>query len=328
MSAGPVFVTGGSGMLGRRVIAALVADGRTVRALARSGRSSAAVAAAGAKPILGDLADLDAVRAGLAGCTSLVHCAARMEGGGQFSAYVADNLTGTKHMLDAAAAAGVARFVHVGAAMSLLGSAAIDGADETWPLHEPKCSGYVRTKTLADRAVRAAATDEFTTIVIRPAWVWGSPDDPQLLAIAGAVRAGRMRLIDHGRHEIVTSHIDNVVSAIVLALDHGEPGAAYYVFDDAPITIKDFLSGLMRTQGLDLPRASIPAPLARALASAMETTWKVLRRPGTPPITRLLVALSSRPFLVSDQLARTELGYQPVIARTDGLSRLHAATPN
>jgi len=64
MSAGPVFVTGGSGMLGRRVIAALVADGRTVRALARSGRSSAAVAAAGAKPILGDLADLDAVRAG------------------------------------------------------------------------------------------------------------------------------------------------------------------------------------------------------------------------------------------------------------------------
>jgi len=36
-----------------------------------------------------------------------------------------------------------------------------------------------------------------------------------------------------GRHEIVTSHIDSVVSAIVLALDHGEARRRYYMFDDA-----------------------------------------------------------------------------------------------
>jgi nucleoside-diphosphate-sugar epimerase len=61
-----VFVTGGTGTIGSAVIAELLANGHTVLALARSDGSAQAVAAAGAEPLRGALADLDALRSGVA----------------------------------------------------------------------------------------------------------------------------------------------------------------------------------------------------------------------------------------------------------------------
>lgn len=70
-----VFVTGGSGRIGRAVLAELVAHGHSVRALARSDRSAAAVRAAGAEPVPGALADLAAVRAGAGRADGVIHLA-------------------------------------------------------------------------------------------------------------------------------------------------------------------------------------------------------------------------------------------------------------
>jgi nucleoside-diphosphate-sugar epimerase len=50
----------------------------------------------------------------------------------------------------------------------------------------------------------------------------------------------------------------------------------------------------------------------------------MLRRPGSPPVNRELVKLNGEPFVVSDQKARRELGYVPVITRDAGLERLLA----
>jgi len=330
MTACPVFVTGGSGVVGRHVVAALVRRGTPVRALARSARAAGIVTAAGAEPVPGELGDRDALRRGLTGAAAVIHCAARLEQGGPRAGYLTDNLHRTVEVLESARACGVGRFVHIGAAMCLLGGPPVDGADETWPLREPGYSGYIISKTRADAAVRAANSPGFTTVVVRPGWVWGTVDDPQLRETAQAVRAGKMRLIDHGRHRIVTSHVDNTVEAVVLALRHGRGGSGYYAFDDEPTTVSQFLRDLMHTQGLELPDASLPAPVAHAVAATLSVAWKALRRPGQPPISRLLVTLNSGPFLVSDRLARAELGYRPVTSRPDGLARLaqHAQIPD
>jgi nucleoside-diphosphate-sugar epimerase len=320
------FITGGSGMLGRRLIHELVASGRVVRALARSDTAGQTVQAAGAEPVPGDLKNLAAVREGVRGCAEVIHCAARSEQGGPTSNYIPDNVTATTNLLTIAQDSGVSRFVHVGAAMCLLGGRPILHADETWPLHQPRYSGYASTKTQADHAVRAANTPEFTTIVIRPGWIWGTPDDPQLTNTAQAVNAGHLRLIDHGRHLIVTSHIDNIVQALTLALTHGRGGSAYYAFDNDLITLHDFLAGLLQSQELTLPDASIPAPVAQALALLIDLAWKGTRRPGPPPLSRLLVTLNSGPFIVADQRARTELGYHPRINHTQGFNELKRLT--
>jgi nucleoside-diphosphate-sugar epimerase len=314
MTGATVFVTGGSGFLGSRLIPALTSRGYRVRALARSAESVAVIAQRGAQPITADLADASALTGAMTGCSHVLHCAARHRQGGSPAAFHRDNVAGTENALAAAQAAGVTRFLMVGAAMSLLGGPTIENADETWPLHEPRYSAYARTKTIADRKVLAADREGFTTCVVRPGWIWGS-GDPQSASIVDAARIGRLRLIDGGRYPIVTSHIDNTVHAIDLALQRGAHAQAYYVFDDGTIEIRDFLARILAVHGIPAPTRSIPRRAAWIGGTMMDHAWTILRRPGQPPVSRLMVAVNGGPFLVSDNKARHELGYTPVITR-------------
>jgi nucleoside-diphosphate-sugar epimerase len=270
--------------------------------------------------------DPASLSAAVRGCQVIIHAAGRMGASPAAGPFLPVNVTGTRNMLAAAAGAQVRRFLYLGAAMSLLGSPRpVTGADETWPLQQPRCCGYAASKTRADHAVQAANGTQMATVVIRPGWVWGTADDPSAASFVQAVRAGQMRLIDGGRHRIVATHIDNLIHAISLAIDRGVGGRGYYVFDDGSTTIRDFLTGLLQAHGLTLPEATIPGPAAAGLARALDIAWRLTRRPGDPPITRMIVELNRHPFLISDARARVELRYQPVITRQQGLQRLRDA---
>ncbi len=321
MKSATVFVSGGSGFLGSRLIPALRLAGYEVRALSRSTQSSTVVAERGAEPVTGDLGDVVALTHAMSGCTHVVHAAARQRDGGSLAAHHCDNVVGTQHMLTAAQAAGARRFVSVGAAMCLLGGKPIENADESWPLNEPRYSHYARTKTVADRAVLAANREGFATIVVRPGWFWGQ-GDPQTTSIVAAASTGRLRLIDSGQYPIVTSHIDNTVKGIELALQRGTGGQGYYVFDDGAIPLRDFIERILAAHRLPAPTKTISRRAAWITATVMDTAWTILRRPGQPPISRLMVTLNSGPFLVTDHKARRQLQYAPIITREDAFAAL------
>src|SRR5689334_3134560 len=108
------FVTGGSGFVGRELIAELRRRGVAVRGLARSDAAAAAVTAAGGTPVRGDLDDGAAMEAGMRGCDVVFHAAAYVKQHGPRADFFRINVDGTARALAAARAAGVARFVHVG----------------------------------------------------------------------------------------------------------------------------------------------------------------------------------------------------------------------
>ena len=316
------FVTGGSGFIGGRLIRRLVRDGWRVRALARSDGSAAAVEEAGAEAVRGDLDDVDAMRAGAEGCDVFFHGAAVLGASGSREEFERGNVDGTRNALDAARAAGVRRFVHVGTEAAILAGEPLRDVDEKAPLRPDSKALYCSTKAKAEALVVGAEGIE--TVVLRPRLVWGPGDKTVLPGMLEAVRTKKFAWIGGGGHRTSTTHVDNVVEGLVLAAERGRPGEAYFVTDGEPVEWREFVTELLATQGVEPPERNLPRPLVRALATVGEGAWRALPLPGAPPVSRMEYWVASLDTTIDISKARDELGYEPVISRADGMEQLRA----
>jgi nucleoside-diphosphate-sugar epimerase len=317
-------VTGGSGFVGGALIQRLARDGWTVRALARSDRSVAAVEAAGAEAVRGDLDDTAAMQAGAQGADVFHHAAAKVEDFGDPADFERVTVQGTKNAMAAARGAGVPRFVHVGTEAALMAGQPLVNVDETTPLRPDSPAPYPWSKAKAEQAVRDANGDGLETVVVRPRFVWGRGDTTLLPQIVAMTKAGRFAWIGGGGQLTATTHIDNTVEGLVLAAERGKPGGVYFVTDGEPVVFREFVSDLIRTQGVEPPTRKLPLGAAKAAAAALEGTWKLLRRKDRPPLTRFTVWVSALECTIDDSRAREELGYREVKTRAEGLSELAA----
>src|SRR5262249_33466718 len=157
-----------AGLVGTHSCRALAADGWTVRALVRDrARAELRLAGTGAELVLGDLRDPGAVAGALRGCHAVLHLAAiAIERGG--ATYERVNADATLALLEAARAAGVARFVHMSQ----------NGASSESP-HR-----FLRSKGVAEDAVRAGG---LAWTVLRPSVIFG-PEDEFVNALARFAR--------------------------------------------------------------------------------------------------------------------------------------------
>ncbi|WP_437769240.1 NAD-dependent epimerase/dehydratase family protein [Sorangium sp. So ce281] len=192
-----VFVTGGSGFIGGHLIEGLVRAGHEVSALARSPRSADVVRRHGAAPVAADLGTLKGED--LAGAEAAVHCAAYVEEWGTRAQFWEGNVEGTARALDAARAAGVRRFVHVGTEAALFDGHDLVDIDEAHPYPGRQRFLYSETKAEAERRVLAAnEPGGMTTVSIRPRLVWGPRDATVLPVVLRMAREGSFAWLDGG----------------------------------------------------------------------------------------------------------------------------------
>jgi nucleoside-diphosphate-sugar epimerase len=320
-----VFVTGGSGFIGGRLIERLRADGHAVRAFARSERAAETIRGRDGEPVRGDLDDLGALRSGAEDCELAFHAAAALGDWGEREVFERVNVEGTRNALQACADAGVRRFVHVGTEAALLAGQPLIEVDETAPLRPESPALYSSTKAKAEQLVLGANRDGFETVVVRPRFVWGRGDTSLLPMIVQMARAGKFAWIGGGRQLTATTHVDNTVEGLVLGAQRGRPGNAYFVTDGDPVVFRDFVSDLLRTQEVEPPTRSIPARLAGPLAAASEAAWGALPLPGRPPLTRFTYWVSALECTIRIDKAREQLGYAPVKTRDEGLGEMREA---
>jgi nucleoside-diphosphate-sugar epimerase len=318
------FVTGGSGFIGGALIERLRREGWEVRALARSVGAAAKVRERGAEPVAGELADMGALEAESMGCDVCFHAAAKVEDWGDPAEFERLNVRGTANVIAACRTAGVPRLVHVGTEAALTAGQALVGVDERAPLRPDSPFLYSSSKAKAEQLVREANGDGLETVVVRPRFVWGKGDTTLLPAIVDMVRSGRFRWIGGGRHLTETTHVDNTVEGLWLGATKAPAGGVYFVTDGEPVVFREFLERMLATQGVTVPDKSVPAGVASAAAVGAERAWRLLRRPGPPPLTRFAVWVSSKECTLDISRARTELGYEPVRTRDEGLAGLVA----
>jgi nucleoside-diphosphate-sugar epimerase len=318
--ASTVLVTGGSGFVGGRLIERLVAKGYQVRALARSDEAIQIVQKMGAEPVRGSLNDIASLARAVCGCDAVIHVAAYFKLWGDPAEFERSNVEGTAHLLQAAAAASVRRFVQLGAAAVVMGDMApMLRANETLPRQERSWAPYSRSKARSEALVLAGNRDGvFETVVVRPPMIWGA-GMPVLDHMIETVKAGQFRWVGSGSQAMSTAHVDNVCHALELAVEKGRGGEAYFVSDGTDTTLKGLISGLLKTRGIEPPRASAPLPVAWIMASVMEWVWRTFSRRGEPPITRQMLRLIGAPFTLDIGKAQRELGYQPEVSPEQGL---------
>ena len=319
-----VFVTGGSGYIGRNILRALAESGHRVRALARSATSADAVANLGAEPVLGDLSDIEALRKGMSGVGYLVHAAADTDHGLASSAQEDANLQGSRNVYAEAKRAGVHRALHLSTEAVLLSGQPLTNADETTPIPDSPAGGYSKTKALAERIALEHSSDSLEVVVLRPRFVWGRDDTTALPQLIDAARSGKLSGIGGGHYRMSTTHIANAVHGILLALERGRAGEVYFVTDGEPVEFRAFITELLATQGVEVPSREIPRWLVVAAIRIGDSLARMTGGAIRGPMSWQEYAVLGVEVTLNIEKARRELGYSPVISREEGLAELQS----
>ena len=317
------FVTGGSGFVGGRLIEALVAQGWQVRALVRGQKAAARVATLGAVPVIGELTDQAALSKAMAGSTVVFHVAALFKMWGKEKEFNAVNVEGTRALVEAAVdTPSVQKVIMVSAGAVVQGDPVpLVNIDERFPIQQRSFAPYSASKAAAEQILLAAngRRDGFQTIAIRPPFVWGA-GMPMLDQMVEVVKAGNWQWPDGGTQAFSTCHIDNLVDALLLAVDRGH--GAYFVADAEEGTLRSVFSDLLATRGVKAADKSVSFGMAWMLAGIMGFFWNLFNLKGEPPITRQMLGLIGKPFTVNTSKARRELGYAPRVSWKQGIAEM------
>jgi nucleoside-diphosphate-sugar epimerase len=317
------FVTGGSGFVGGRLIKALIAQGWEVRALARGEKAVLKIKALGAVPVVGELTDLAVLSGAMTGCQVVFHAAALFKMWGSRKEFDDVNVNGTRAIVETAiGTASVRKVVMVSAGAVVQGDPKpLVNIDEHTPVQEPKFAPYSASKAEAEKILLSSDGQRagFQTIALRPPMIWGA-GMPMLDQMVDVVQSGSWQWPDGGTQTISTCHIDNLVGALLLAVDRGH--GAYFVADAEQGMLKSVIGDLLATRGVKVGDKSVPFGVAWMLAGAMGFFWKLLWLKGEPPITRQMLGLIGKPFTLNIKKAERELGYAPHVTWKQGIAEM------
>ncbi len=325
-----VVVTGGGGFLGQALCRGLVAQGHAVASFNRG--HYPALDAIGVEQRRGDLADAAAVRDAFAGADAVFHNAAKAGAWGSHDSYYQANVVGTRNVLDACRAHGIARLVYTSTpSVTHRATHPVEGGTaDTVPYGEDLKAPYAATKRIAEEEVLAANDATLATIALRPRLIWGPGDNQLLPRLVERAHAGRLRFVGDGRNRIDTTFIDNAAHAHLDAFAHLEPGAAcagraYFISNGEPMAVRDIVNALLEAAGAPRVEKTIPFRVAYAAGAACEALWPLLRRNDEPPMTRFLAEQLATTHWYDMAPATRDFGYVPRVSVHEGFIRLKAS---
>jgi uncharacterized protein YbjT (DUF2867 family) len=288
-----VFVTGGTGFVGREVVRQLLAEGHTVRILARL--SNADGLPAGVEVKRGDVTDPASFADGMTGVDAVIHLVGIISECGA-GTYENVHTVGTAGILANSMSAGVRRFIQ----MSALGTR--PGAT----------SRYHRSKWAAEELVRKSGLD---WTIFRPSVIYG-PEDHFVNLFARISRwSPALPVIGDGKTKLQPGPVGDVARCFVASLSEPRSiGQTYDLCGADRLTLPEVLDAILEVAGRLRIKLRIPMPIAKLQAAALETIYPlVLRR--APPLNRDQLIMLGEDNVGDPQPANALFGLKPVSFR-------------
>jgi nucleoside-diphosphate-sugar epimerase len=305
-----IFLTGGTGYIGRALARRLVEEGHEVRALVRATSRSEPLTALGIATFTGDLGDRASMREGMSGADWVIHAAADLDPAGPPERMRAANVAGSENVASLACKLGVGRFLSV-SSVAAFGGSPDDGspADESSAPREPFPTLYSATKRAGEEAVRAWTKRGLRVNTIYPSLVYGPPGKKEgANSFLRQIFKGRYPALVGADRKTSWVFLDDLVAGMLAVLHRAPPGRDFIMAGDV-ISLRDLMARVAAAGGARAPRWKVPVGVARAAVTLATPLYRLRGR--RPPITAEQLRNLERNWVFDDSRARRELDWQP-----------------
>ncbi|HEX7044061.1 MAG TPA: SDR family oxidoreductase [Burkholderiales bacterium] len=305
------FVTGGTGFIGLNLVEQLIAAGWQVVALHRRGAMLRYLERFPVTLVEGDILDPASLARGIPpGVDAVFHVAGDTSmWSRRNAAQDRVNIDGTRHMVQAALAAGAGRFVYTssisayGLHLGRIDERAEQRGASSW-------INYQRSKYYGEVEVRRGIERGLDAVILNPASVFGPYDTASWARLIRLVCTGRLPGVPPGR--LSFCHSREVAKAHIAAAERGRTGENY-LLGGTDATLLELVQTIGAVAGCPVPVRTTPRSVLIAASRIAEWISWITRRP--PSITPEMVGQSTREMTCDSTKAQRELGLQPVSLR-------------
>ncbi|MBE2245858.1 MAG: NAD-dependent epimerase/dehydratase family protein [Candidatus Competibacteraceae bacterium] len=300
---GKIFVTGGAGFIGSRVVRALLAHGYEVRCLLRSTTQTRRIEGLTYERFEGDITNLQSLEEGMKGCDGVFHLASLSNWKDIKSSKMPQVvIEGSKNMIEAAKKNGNLKMVYVSS------STAIDGTDELIVLNEDSpltlpCNQhyvYAHAKKKVEEYCKQEAQQGYPVVIVNPTEVYG-PYDYDKITSGNLIDFATTKTVQLARGGTSIVYVDDVAEGIVAAFEKGRSGERYILGGDN-VEFKDLAQMTLDILGIQKPVKSIGRGMLLMLAWISKTFGINM---GFEPA---VIPYAVKYWFVDNSKARNELG--------------------
>jgi nucleoside-diphosphate-sugar epimerase len=303
----------------------LVEKGLAVKSFSR--QEYPGLARLGIDHVQGNLSDQRAVSQACRNVDIVFHVGAKAGVWGKRTEFYEANVAGTRSVVAACLENGIDRLVYTSSPSVVFNGLDMEGVDESVPYPGHYKAEYPATKAEAERLVLAANCRELSTVSLRPHLIWGPGDTHLVPGILERGRSGKLRRIGSGNKLVDFTYIDNAAEAHLCAAEHLFPGSpaagkAFFISQDEPMPLWNFINRILECGGLPNVTGRIPRGLAYGAGALLESIYRLLPLRGEPRLTRFLVEELSTAHWFDNSAAREHLNYVPKVSMNEGFRRL------
>lgn len=320
-----VFVTGASGFIGTHLIKKLLSEKIGVRALVRPNSIHLGrLKNLDVDIVKGNLADAEVLYAATKGIKTIFHVAATSNNDWEEDYQV--NIKGTEHLINAALANQVEKFVHI----STLAIYGLDDVTNNSSIQEdseycrnPKRLGsYAYSKIKAEKLIFAAYRNHGLGVtVLRPGIVIG-PMGRVFFPHLGYHYQNRLFVLTgNGNTILPLTYVENTVDGIYRAsVEDNAIGQVYNLVDDGRITARNYVEQFIRTTAIDARVVSLPyfIPYVATTAYELAASLNFVKKGLT---SREQLKRKHKSVCFDNTKAKNELGWQQSVSLQEGIEK-------
>lgn len=315
-----VAVTGATGFLGRHIVSQLENNNFRVLAFGRDESKGKKLESEKTKFIHVDITKKNDLEQNLKDVDTIIHSAAKSTAWGDYLSFYLPNVIGTRNVLEAAIKNGVKRFIHISSTSVYFDFKDKHNIKENDPYAKKFSNNYALTKQEAELEV-LKYSDKIEIVILRPRGIIGEGDSAILPRIMKIANKGKFPLISAGRAIADITYVENVVDAILLAINSKKAaGEIFNISNDQPVTVHYLLERVFIAADINVKYIKISAFSIILLSRLLEGICKAFRL-KEPPITSYTIGLLSYSQTLNINKAKDILGYKPKISIEDGIDR-------